>query len=436
MKVLRIVLGVAIIAALAVSVTAARRRSDDLDDSNQEGWLASLANGLSNLNPFSPKLGHNWEDTQDKVENIYKETHRDAQRRVDALKDSALKDHGDLREKIASIYKEAAADAEERIDRLKRPILSFLRRSAEENEDEEDESLYDRMTGKYKDLSDKAGTAAGLAKDYVSEKLGRHKKLDKASLFKDTTDKISKGYHDAVNTATSTLGDISKSDTMVEAKAKLQKAYDEAFHKSHGESHGLWSRFKDSMMMRGAKGVANFGKSAMITTWHMVLHACLGVFWLTLGAIASTYIMWWWAARKFQRQLNSHVAGPVTLTQEFIVVGDEERQKKFYDYWTSVTSSYFSRQPGLRKSTLHRGVDTLSNKWFNVAEWSSVDDLRRATSTPEFLDIKRRAPVSMIPCQTLYQVSAMGPQGLDSGMKGFDSGVRHRTTAATGPGSS
>lgn len=374
--------------------------------------FSSIGSTLSSLWPFGSSLGHSWADTQEKVENIYRDTHHSAQRRVEALKEHSLKDQSDLQHKIAEIYREAAEEAEQRIDRLKRPIMAMLRKRRDEAVEEP--------------------SVMGRAKDAAMGYFGKKAVHDEPTVFEDTTKKISQAYRDAIAKAQAALPEMVKGEPLVETKSKLRRLYDEAFHRSHGETRTMFGRLRD-MLGWGVHAAADVGKSAAITTWHLLAHAVMGVFWLSLGAAASTWLMWFWNKRKFNRQLNSHVPGPVTLQQEYLVVGNEDVQRKFFDYWTNTGNAYFSRQPGLRKSVLHRGIDALNNKWVNLAEWSSVEELRRAMATPEFIDLKRRAPVNVIPMETLYQVSAVGgrSEGDIAGKGAMHEGLRQRTT---GPG--
>jgi len=126
----------------------------------------------------------------------------------------------------------------------------------------------------------------------------------------------------------------------------------------------------------------------------------LGAF---LGVAALHYI----GKRKFHKQINANVAGPVMAVGEYLVVGGEEKQRKFFDYWTGPAANYFNRQPGLRKYWMHRGLPGMDNAWLCYSEWASVEDLRRAYNTNEFCEIKKASPTTFSQ-MVLYQLQSTG----------------------------
>jgi hypothetical protein len=112
--------------------------------------------------------------------------------------------------------------------------------------------------------------------------------------------------------------------------------------------------------------------------------------------------------------MDANVQGPVVLSKEFLVVGTEDAQRKFMDYWSNAGAAFFQRQPGLRKFSLQRGVDVGSNGWQHLSEWNSIEDLRRALNQPEITEMKKRLPKGVLSKKFISQVVTTGKGGMVS----------------------
>jgi len=49
-----------------------------------------------------------------------------------------------------------------------------------------------------------------------------------------------------------------------------------------------------------------------------------------------------------------------------------------------------------------------SKKWVCIGDWNSVDDLRRCLANPEFIELKRRAPATVLSKDTIVVTAAYG----------------------------
>jgi len=372
-----------VLSLLAVVALAGAAATHERHHVHEPSYWQGFKNALSDMNPFASKLGHDWSDTQTKVENIYQDTHADAQRRVAELKEEALlKDQKELQKKIADIYLAAATEAEKRIEKMKRPLLASLFRHHEE--EEHFEPGY--MRGAFEKAKDMVGDAATAVKSKFSPQ-------EETTMFEDTSKKISDAYRQAVEKAKSAASNVAPAagEAWHETKQKAQKAYDDVFQRTHGEARGMLRTMSESLG-RGVHRAADMASTAAWKTWHLLLHGVLAMFWMFIGAVGATGLVTWLNKRQFRKQLAAPVVGPVVLSKEFMVLGTEDYARKFQDYWTNAAGAYFNRQPGLRKYTLQRGVDIGSNQWHHLSEWNSIEDLRRALTNPEMKELKKRMP--------------------------------------------
>jgi len=215
----------------------------------------------------------------------------------------------------------------------------------------------------------------------------------------------------------------------------VSEVYSNAFHKGHGEARTLFGKFRDSMGLGFHKTFSkSFGlaKSAVSHTFDFFTHALMAIVYMMIGAGLGMWALSFWRHRKFFQQLNTPVTGPVTAVGEYLVIGNEDFQRKFYEYWSGPAANYFARQPGLRKHWMQRGVGTGSNNmWLTYSEWATIEDLRRAVRAPEFNDMRNRAPKAASHQMTLYQVGTIG-EGIDTSKETSDTrGLRSRGTATT-----
>jgi len=342
-----------------------------------------------------------------------------------------LRDHTELQKKIADIYHDAALEAEKRIEKLQRPFFSFRSHDKEYYKEKERDSG-SSVGDKFKDAAGKAGEKFKDAAHYAKDK------YDESSLFDDTSKKISHAYHSALEGAKDSLGKVqhSASDSWHDVRNRVSKAYSDAFHRGHGETRTLFGRVRD-MIGRGMHVGAEVTKATVSFTYHLVVELLKGAFWLCLGGILAYYGMFLWNRRKYAQQLRIHVSGPVVATQEHTVLGNEELQRKFYDYWSNSAVTYFNRQPGLKKYYMHRGVGAGNNTWLAYCEWNSVDDIRRALATNEYSELKKRMPVTVVSKNWIYQMVSTG-QGRGEGVAAGPSaplseGLRERRTTSGVP---
>jgi len=390
---------------------------------HSHSYWQGLKNAVHDMNPFATKLGHDWAETHNRVENIYEEMHRDAQHRVELLKEDTLKDQKELQQKIADIYQDAANEAERRIDKMKKPLIASLFRHYSGNGPEEESSS--TSGGYVNKLKEKASDAAHAIKN----KLTPH---DESSMFEDASKKVSDAYRTAIDKAKEAVKDVKPGETWDSARDRAKRAYDELLHKTHHDTRTLFQRMRDGLGF-GAHRAADAAEFAAVKTWHLVLHCTLGLFWMVLGAAVATGLKMYYERRMFNKQLMATVTGPILLSKEMLVVGNDETQRKFIDYWTNTASNFFKQQAGLRKFTLERGIDAGSNVYHHCSEWNSIDDLRRALAQPELKEIKKRMPVKgFISKRTIGQVitQSKGQTGEGDAGAGRAEGLRQRL----GPG--
>lgn len=444
---------------------------------HETGWWQGFKNALNDLNPFTSKLGPDWQATQHKVETIYRDTHEDAQRRVAELKEDSLKSE-ELQQKIAQIYLDAASEAERQIERLKSPLLAKLWRSAPEEEadsfwsstSDRAGNLYDsarqgvndaanraregvndaasraregvndaasRAREGFNDASNKAQGMAGRARDSVYDAAhGMKKKLtahEQASLFEQAQKSIRESYQDALNKAKEGLkATPSATETLKEAKKRAQKTYDDVFHHGHSTTRSTFQSLRDKFGW-GLQTTASTAATAAWATWKLFLHLLLGVFWITLGAIGWQGAKWWLEKQAFKKELATpNVHGPVVLSKVFTVFGTVETSNKFAEYWNGAAAGWFSRQPGIRKFSFQRGVGVASNVWCHLSEWNTIEDLRKALASPELTEMKKRMPKGVVTKRGILQVVSTG-KALGGGA---DTDVRTEGLRNRGPGSS
>lgn len=436
-----LLIGVLFSAALLLAATPVKASFGE-----DQGYLAAIRHKFASVWPFGDKLGHDWTDTQDRVESIYQKTHAEAQKRVDELKEETVA-QADIQKQIAEIYQEEAAKAEREIEALKHPLMG-------------------RLTSWITSLGREPTPAE--KKDFF-ERLGWNSMKQKAEdimphhIYDDTTKKISATYKLALEAAKVRLSDASDKGKDLSGKAKdlsgkageklgeagsaasqgwyatkarAAQAYNEAFHKGHFESRSKFAQFRD-MMGRGIRGVGSITATAAYKTVELVWWLLSSTFLMALGGFITLYAMKFWNKQQLRKQLHSHVAGPVQACGEYYVVGNEVEQKKFYDFWSGTGYAYFSKQPGLRKYWMHRGVAGAENNWLSYSEWASIDDLRRACSTTEYVELRNRSPGYPVKQMHIYQLvsngAARGAANVNEGeILNKDTGsVRQRTTTTT-----
>lgn len=425
----------AILVIAAIGVVATR---DEYYHHVEPSYWQGFKNALSDMNPFSSNLGHDWSDTQHRVENIYHETQRNAQRQVAELKEDSLKDSKELQQKIADIYLQAAAEAEKRIDRLKRPLFAALFRSGLHDEhDEEPSSWWSSSTSGHGDTRGMYDRAKDYVRDTASDVKKRLEPHEKAGLLDTATKKMSDSYRAAVEKAKDLAGKAPSAagETLSDAKRRAMETYEEYYGRGHHEARTAFQNLRDKLGY-GLHKAGDMASGAAWKTWHLMLHMLLGAFWLTLGAVAYGGIKWWIEKQTFKKQLAAPVQGPVVMSKLFTVFGTEDTQRKFQEYWNGAAAQFFSRQPGLRKFSLQRGVDIGSNTWCHLSEWNSIEDLRRAVNQPEIAELKKRMPRGVISKRCVSQVISTGKGGV-AGTGGPQEGdvVRGEGLRNRGPGS-
>lgn len=368
---------------------------------HEEGFFSSLAHRVNGWMPWGSKLGHDHTDTLDKVEHIYQSTHAEAQRRVDELKENIVKD-SDIQKLIADIYLEEAERAEREIEALKHPMLEWLTHWKKHNTNTGSvSSSAASYAASAKSGVDKVFDAAGKA--YDAKGMASKWKSD----FEEIPSKISGHYRTALDSAKKAAASlpVSASGTWEDTKHKANEIYSHAFHKGHGETRTFLGKLRDSLG-RGGRGTASFVKAAASTTWDFVTHIFMASFYLLAGAALAAWGLALWRRRKFEQQLDARVSGPIIAVGEYTVMGNEEMQRKFYEFWSGPAAAYFNRQTGMRRQYMHRGVPGAGNTWLSVSEWATIEDLRRACKSTEFCELKNRAPKATTHKMTLYQLGA------------------------------
>jgi hypothetical protein len=407
---------IAIIALSITIVSCVTATRDEYYHHVEPSYWQGFKNALSDINPFSSKLGHDWTDTQHRVESIYHDTQRDAQRQVAELKEESLKDSKDLQQKIADIYLQAAAEAEKRIDRLKRPLFAALFRSGIHDDDYDDSTIGSTASH----LGDSAKGMYDRARDYVRDTAADVKKKiephEKAGILDSATKKMGESYRAAVEKAKEFAGKAptAAGETMADAKRRAMETFEEYYGRGHHEARGTFQNLREKLGY-GMHKAGDIASGAAWKTWHLFLHMLIGAFWLTLGALSYGGIKWWIEKQTFKKQLAAPVQGPVVLSKLFTVFGTEDTQRKFQEYWNGAAAGFFSRQPGLRKFSLQRGVDIGSNTWCHLSEWNSIEDLRRAVNQPEIQELKKRMPRGVMSKRCVSQVVSTGKGGTVSG---------------------
>jgi hypothetical protein len=410
------------VVCMAVAVVAINTELNPPYIHHEGTWWSGLKSALADMNPFGSRLGHDWQQTQNRVEDIYRDAHLEAQRRVDSLTEDTYKTQGELQEKIAEIYLEAAVDAEKRIEKMKNGLLASLWRSRyQEDEDIDSSNLKDTAKGYY----DKAKGAVEDAAHSVKRRLYPH---EQHTIFDETSKKVSDAYRQAVIKAKESTKSLpTAGEAWHETKRKAREAYDSVMEATHRDTR---SKFRKMMDKLGSGfHMAHTVEKAAWKTWHIVLHLFLATFWMIVGGIGVTLFSNWANKATFRKQLNANVQGPVVMSKEFMVIGTEDTQRKFNDYWANTAAGFFQRQPGLRKFSLQRGFNVGSNVWQHLSEWNGIEDLRRAMNQPEFNELKKRMPKSVLSKYQLSQVVTTG-KGMNIGTQGQEDirseGLRQR----------
>lgn len=398
--------------ALAVAMLAATAHAGSYEyHPHDEGWFEWAGNRISSWMPWSSKLGSDWSETHHKVENIYQQSHHDAQRRVEELKEESLRSAPEVQKRIAEIYAEAAAKAERDIEALKHPMLEFVTR--------------------WRHHVPGMETAAGAATAATGAKGLYDKGADYMDRVKENIEALPKrlttGYSDALKQAKTSVESLGAPKSWDEAKMRAAEAYSEAFHKGHGSTRTVLGTMSD-MLGRGMMGTVRMAGKAATTLASLMLSAVLAAGFAAAGIMLTLLGMRLISKRRFNKQLNSYVTGPIVAVGQYCVMGNEAAQRKFYDYWSGPAQAYFTRQPGLRKHWMHRGVKGGENTWLCYSEWESIESLRRAHNNPEFQDIKKKAPKPLAQQMVIYQLGSAGEQHKEAGA----AGEQHKEAAGTG----
>jgi hypothetical protein len=398
------------------------------------GFFESLGHKLSSLLPFTgtkePTATEQFTETQAKIEAILRQKHDEAQARVDALKEDELRP-GSTQKKIQQIYLDEAQKAEKEIAALRQP---FYEKYAT--------WIHLRSGAKEPTLEEKRGFLERLGLLHLKEK-----EVQPRHLYEETAKKVSQTYRDLIDKIPN-MEDVKDTagENWENTKAKIARAYNNAFHKGHGEAHTKFGQLRE-IFSHGLHGAAHGAKKVVSATAEAVWWVLTKTVWMIAGALVGMWVLNLLAKRRFHAQLRANVGGPIVAVGEYIVYGGEEMQKKFYEYWSTNAYAYFGRQPGMRKYWVHRGVSGGENMWLCYSEWASIDDLRRASSTTEFLNIEKRSPAqaNSIAKMVVYQVtaahnfdSAPGTVGKETGISGSSKGdtigfqpARQRNTATT-----
>jgi hypothetical protein len=254
----------------------------------------------------------------------------------------------------------------------------------------------------------------------AKKKLSGH---DQAGLLDEATKKMGDSYRAAVERAKELAAKSpSATETLQEAKNRVMDTYRDYFSRGHNEARSTFQNLRDKLG-HGMHRAGDVASGAAWKTWHLLLHAIIGIFWLSVGAVAFATMKWWVEKQAFKKELAAQVQGPVILSKVFTVFGTEDTARKFQEYWSTSAANWFSRQPGMRKFSLQRGLDIGSNTWCHLSEWNSIEDLRRALSqTQELNELKKRLPRGVISKRWISQVVTTG-KGTDIGAVGTAGGL-------------
>jgi heme-degrading monooxygenase HmoA len=117
----------------------------------------------------------------------------------------------------------------------------------------------------------------------------------------------------------------------------------------------------------------------------------------------------------FQKQLKSTFVGPIVAMNEFCICFGESQHQNFSNFIAKHAVPYFSKANGLQRFQVLRGIN--SNRWVTIGEWQTLEDYRKAISTPEWKQAKRQAPWNVFTCgvkKTIHQT----PPALSFGVPG------------------
>lgn len=442
--------GVAVIVIASVVVTAAYGpvNNPDLTDNYNThhhtggGWWNGLRNAFHDMNPFGHRLGHDWSETHSRVERIYEDMHRQAQQRVNDLRDEiAYKDYKDLQNKIADIYADAALEAEQRIEKLKRPLFGALWRSyGKQDEDVDEETAYQRYLAM-------ARSKVGEAGDAIKKKFSGKPVHEATQIFDETSKTVGDAYRHAVEKAKEAASKVAPmaGEAWHDTKARASKVYDDMLHLTRRDTRPLFVRMGEGLR-NGMWRAGHAAEYAAVKTWHLFLHLAMGSVWMVLGGILATVGMNQWEKYIFRKQLSSPQTGPAVLAKEFWVAGGSDYQRKFIDYWTHTAAPWIKGQPGVKWMRFGQGLDIGSNVYQVATEFDTMENLRRFVKSPELNELKKRMPKATLSRHHIGRMlhQQKGPafqstdmlEGSTTG-SGFGSeGLRQRgaTLTAGGPG--
>jgi len=391
----------------------------------ERGWLSSFGHRISSWMPWSKSEQEiDSTDTLQKVEEIYERTHKNAQERVDDLKESRARGR-DVNVLVAEIYQEEAQRAEREIEALKHPMLEWLLHWREHTP--QSDSLKDSAKGLGQKAREKFEDLSSRARNEVE----------------DLSSKVAAGYRSALSHAKDTASTAASATagavpSWEEAKARAARLYSDAFHTGHGTTRTFLGKMRDSVG-RGMSKTAHFAKAAACQTWSLFTHSLLAIMYGIGGGLVTMWGLSYLGKRRFHKQLDSHVAGPIIAVGEYLVMGNDDFQRKFFDYWSGPGRAYFSRQPGMVRQWIHRGVSPGNNLWLSYSEWASIEDLRRACQTHEFHQLRKRAPSATATNMIIYQLQGSSGTRIEGEVVDLnkdkhqveDAGLRQRGTTTT-----
>ncbi|MGH1352842.1 MAG: antibiotic biosynthesis monooxygenase family protein [Methyloligellaceae bacterium] len=103
------------------------------------------------------------------------------------------------------------------------------------------------------------------------------------------------------------------------------------------------------------------------------------------------------------KQLEADSPGPVLSLQGYVIKGEKHRNS-LKKQWTTL-SELMRQQPGFISSDLSPGIGE-STLWLAHSEWSSLNDLKKAFSNPEVLELELKMPKRQF--EHLFSQGAIG----------------------------
>jgi len=97
---------------------------------------------------------------------------------------------------------------------------------------------------------------------------------------------------------------------------------------------------------------------------------------------------------KFRNALKCGHAGQVTVTKAYCAM-TKGQGETIAAYIQGYVIPFLSKQNGMVRYSMHRGLGWGQNSWFVVTEWSTLEDVRKALCSAEACTLRKNAPWSL-----------------------------------------